>query len=132
MQICQLSEGEAERLQHLKFVPDCHLHKHLSKREAEQAAADGTVRFVSRRSVVAVGPVSPCGYWYDSAVRRNDRYLGTAGAVLTMQLVNFMPRGLKHRVRDMGACGAHGRSMTAKAINQARISQQNDRVGGQE
>jgi hypothetical protein len=118
MQVCQLSEGEAQRVLHLSSVPDCHLHMHLSKRDAEQAAADGTVRFISRRAVVAVDPVSPCGYWYDAAVKRNDRYLGPAGTVRTMQLVNFMPRGLKHQVRDIEACGGHSRSMTAKAVNE--------------
>jgi hypothetical protein len=118
MQICQLSEGEAERVQYLKFVPDCHLHKHLSKRDAEQAAADGTLRFISQRAVVAVGPVSPCGYWYDASDKGNDRDMGTArsGAVRTTQIVNFMPRGMKHRVRDIAAWGAQGRSMTPKAI----------------
>lgn len=135
MQICQLSGGEAERMKQINFVPDCHLHEHLSKRDAEQAVADGRARFVSHRAVVAVAPRPLCEYWYDAAVQRNDRYLGTArsGAVRTRQLVSFMPRGMNHRVRDIEACGAHGRSMTAKAINETpHVSATNDRIGGQE
>ena len=121
MQICQLSKGEAKQMKYLGVLPDCHLHTHLSKRDAEQAVADGRVKVVSRRAVEVVGPRPIAGYWYDMAVQRNDRYLGTAqsGAVRTTQMVNFMPRGMKHRVRDIEACGAHGHSLTAKAVNEA-------------
>jgi hypothetical protein len=98
MQICQLSAAEAERVPDPCFVPDCHFHKHLSKSDADQAAADGKVRFVNRRAVVAVGSVPLPWYWYDKAVQKNDRNLGIAksGPVSTLQLLNFMPRGLKH------------------------------------
>ena len=132
MQVCQLSEREAERMQHPGFVPDCHLHKHLSRRDANQAAADGKVRFITRRAVVAVSPVLLSTYWYDDAVKRKDRYLGTAqsGTVRTTQLISFMPRGMKHRVRDIEACGAHDRLMTVRAVND--VSATNDRIGGQE
>jgi hypothetical protein len=121
MQICQLTAAEAERVQHSGFVPDCHFHRHLSKRDADQAAADGKVRFVNRRAVVAAGSALLPGYWYDKAVQTNDRHLGIAksGPVSTFQLLKFMPRGMKHRVRDIGACGAHGHLMTAKAVNEA-------------
>lgn len=135
MQICQLAEVEAERMQHLDFVPDCHLHSHLSRRDAERAVADGRVRFISRRAVVVMGPRPLSGYWYDDAVKRDDRYLATAQSadIRTTQLVNFMPRGMKHKVRDIEACGAHGRSMTAKAVNETpHVSATNDRIGGQE
>ncbi len=117
MQICQLSRAEAQRAQDAGFVPDCRTHKHLSKREADQAASNGKVRFLNRRAVVAVDSVPLSGYWYDDAVNRNDRYLGGAksGGVRTMQLLNFMPRGIEHRVRDIGASGARGRLMTARA-----------------
>jgi hypothetical protein len=119
VQICQLSKSEFEKMQHLGFVPDCHSHAHLSKRDAEQAYADGRVKRVSRRAVVVVGPPPGSEYWYDKTVRRNDRYVAAArsGAVRTMQLVNFMPRA-KHKVYGIGACGAHGCSMTAKAVNE--------------
>jgi len=97
MQVCQVSRAEAEKIQSSGFVPDCHFHEHFSKRDADRAAADGRVRFISRRAVVAVGAAPLSGYWYDGAVKRNDRYLGTAqsGAVRTVQLVNFMPRRIK-------------------------------------
>jgi|SRR5579863_2512356 len=119
MQVCQLSTAEAERVKDLAFVPDCRFHKHLSKQDAEKAGADGRVKFVSRRAVVALGPVPLSGYWYDHAVYRNDRYLGTAqsGPVRTNQLLKFMPRGMKRRVRDVGACGTHGRLMNVRAVN---------------
>ncbi len=118
MKICLLSAAEAQKAHDPDFVPDCHSHDHLSKRDAHQAAADGKVRFVSRRAVVAVSSALS-GYWYDRAVRKNDRYLGTAksGPVRTTQLLKSMPRGMKRRVRDVGACGAHGRLMTARAVN---------------
>ncbi len=122
MQICLLSEAEAQRIQDPNFVPDCHSHDHLSKADAHQAAADEKVRFVSPRAVVAVSvPLS--GYGYDSAVRKNDRYLGTArsGGVRTAQLVKVMPRGMKRRVKDVGACGAHGR-LTARAVDHSITS----------
>jgi len=104
MQVCQLTAAEAERLHDPGFVPDCHFHGHLSKRDAQQAAADGKVKFVSPRAVVAVGFATPLsGYWYDKVVKKNDRYLGSAksgtaqsGWVRTHQLVNFMPRAMKH------------------------------------
>jgi hypothetical protein len=86
------------------FIPDCHLHKHLSKKDADQAAAEGKVRFINHRAVVAAVSTPLSGYWYDNAVKKDDRYLGTApsGPVRTMQLVNFMPRGMKPLVRDIG------------------------------
>jgi hypothetical protein len=119
MQICLLSAAEAKKVHDPVFVPDCHFHKHVSQQDAHQAAADGKVRFVSRRAVVAVDSVTLCGYWYDDAVRKSAGYLGTArsGPVRTRQLVNFMPRGMKHAVRDIEACGAHGRVVTAKTVN---------------
>jgi hypothetical protein len=128
MQICLLTE----KVKHPGFVPDCRLHKHLSRGDALQAAADGKVTFVSPRAVVAVGSVPLSGYWYDDAVRRSDRYLGTAksGPVRTRQLVTFMPRKVKHTVSDIGACGAHGRSMTAKTVN--AVSPATNRVRDQE
>ena len=99
MQICQLSKSEAEKMQHPGFVPDCHSHPHLSKRDAKQAEADGRVRFVSPRAVVPVGPPPGSEYWYDRSVGRNDRYLGAArsGVVRTLQLLSFMPRA-RHKV----------------------------------
>jgi hypothetical protein len=129
MQICQLSAAEAQRVHDPDFVPDCRLHKHLPRRDAEQAAADGRVRFVSRRAVVADSSAPLSGYWYDSAVRKNDRYLGAAksGPVRTVQLVSFMPRGMKRRVRDVGACGAHGRLVNARTVN---ASPQATNLGG--
>jgi hypothetical protein len=133
MQICQLTAAEADRVPDPGFVPDCHFHKHLSKRDADQAAADGKVRFVNRRAVVALGPALLSGYWYDKVAKQgsNDRYWGVAwsGRVRTKQLVNFMPRGMKHKVKDVGACGAHGRLMTAKAVND--VSPATNRVGDQ-
>lgn len=49
------------------------------------------------------------------------------------RMVNFMPRGIMHRVRDIQACGAHGCSMTAKAVNETpHISATSARIGGQE
>jgi hypothetical protein len=132
MKICLLPGAEAKRVEDHGFSPDCHLHEHMSQRDARQAAADGKVRFVSRRAVVPVGSVSLAGYWYDDAVNRNDRYLGIAqsGGVRTTQLVNFMPRGMKHKVRYVRACGAQGRLMPAKAVNAAVPA--TDCVGNQE
>jgi hypothetical protein len=98
MQICELTRAEAERVEHSSFVPDCHFHRHLSKNDAHQLAADGKVRFVNSRAVVAAGPDLVSGYWYDKAVQKDDdRYLGTAnsGPVRTQQLLNFMPRAVK-------------------------------------
>ncbi len=135
MQIFQLSTVEAEKVKHFGCVPDCRLHTHISQGHAELLSESGKVRFISRRVVVAVSPVSLSTYWYDRAVKTEGRYLGTArsGAVRTRQLVNFMPCGMKHRVRDIKACGAHGRSMIAKAINETpHVSATNDRIGGQE
>jgi hypothetical protein len=122
MQICQLTGADADSIEHSGFVPDCHFHAHLSKSDAHQLAADGKVRFVNNRAVVAVGSVS--GYWYDKAVRKHDRHLGTAqsGPVRTRQLLNFMPRAMKHTVRDIEACGARRRQMSAAAINHHRES----------
>jgi hypothetical protein len=135
MQICQLSTVEAEKVKHFGCVPDCRLHTHISQGDAQLLSESGKVRFISRRAVVAVSPVSLSTYWYDRAVKTEGRYLGTAqsGTVRTTQLVNFMPRGMKHRVRDIEACGAHGRLMTAKTVNEApRVSATNDRIGAQE
>jgi hypothetical protein len=98
LQICQVSPDEAEKIQNTGVVADCHFHKHLSRGDADQAVADGRVRFINRRAVVAVGQAPLSGYWYDVAVKReNGRYLGGAqsGLVRTLQLVNFMPRGIK-------------------------------------
>lgn len=119
MQYCLLSAAEEQNIQTPGFAPDCHSHKHISKRDARQAEADGKVRFVSPRAVVAVDSLSLRGYWYDAAVNRDDCYLSTArsGDVQTTQLVNFMPRGMKHKDRNIAAHGAHGRLMTAKAVN---------------
>jgi hypothetical protein len=119
MQICLVDAAEGKKIQLSGYVPDCHFHQHISERDAHQADADGKVRFVSPRAVVAVDSFPLCGYWYDAAVNRNDRYQGTAqsGGFATKQLVNFMPRGTKHKVRDIAAHGAHGRLMTAKAVN---------------
>jgi hypothetical protein len=93
MQICQVSPIEAKGMLSSGLV-DCRLHKHLSRRDADQAVADGIAVYVSDRmiSVVGLNPLS--GHWYDKAVAKNDRYLGTAqsGAYRTLQLVNFMPR----------------------------------------
>lgn len=129
MQICQLTGAEADRVQHSGFVPDCHFHGHLSKGDAYQLAADGKVRLVSSRAVVAVGSASVSGYWYDKAVKKSDRHQGTAksgtaqsGWVRTHQLVNFMPRAMKHTVKDIEACGARRRLMSAAAINHERES----------
>jgi len=117
MQICQLTGAEADRVEHSGFVPDCHFHGHLSKGDAHQLAADGKVRFVNSRAVVAMDSVPLSKHWYDEAAKKNDgRYLGTAksgtaqsGWVHTHQLVKFMPRGMKHKVRDIRACGARQR-----------------------
>jgi hypothetical protein len=119
LQICQLTAAEAERVQDPGFLPDCHFHEHLSRCEAAQAVADGKLRFVSRRAVVAVGSVPLSAYWYDEAIKKNDRHLGMAksGAVRTRQLLNFMPRAMRRKVRHVAACGAHGRVVTAKAVN---------------
>jgi hypothetical protein len=111
MQYCMLSAAEAQNIQSPGFAPDCRSHKHISKRDAHQAEADGKVRFVSPRTVVAVDSLLLREDWYDAAVNRDDCYLSTArsGAVQTTQLVNFMPRGMKHKVRNIAAHGAHGR-----------------------
>jgi hypothetical protein len=124
MQICQLTGLEADRVEHSGFVPDCHFHGHLSQGDARQLAADGKVRFVNSRAVVAVGSASMSGYWYDKAVRKHDRHLGTAqsGPVRTCQLLNFMPRAMKHTVKDIEACGARLRRMSATATNHQRES----------
>jgi hypothetical protein len=124
MQICQLTGAEADRVEHFGFVPDCHFHGHLSKGDAHQLAADGKVRFVSSRAVVAVGSASVSGYWYDKAVKKSDRHPGTAksGPVRTRQLLKFMPRTMKHTVRDIKACGARRRQMSAAATNHQRES----------
>lgn len=123
MQICQLSAAEAQRIHDSDLVPDCRFHKHLPKRDAEQAAADGKVRFLSPRAVVAVSSAPLSGYWYDGAVRKNDRYLGTAksGQVRTTQLLKFMPRGMKRRVRAVRACGA-ARSLDDRQSCQCSIT----------
>lgn len=131
MQICHLSKSDAERIQHPGFVPDCHFHDHLSRKDADQAVADGRVRFISRRAVVAVGPAPLSGHWYDEAVGRPGRNLGTArsGAVRTMQLLDFLPRGLKHKVRNIKARGARRRRLvTTKTAN--NISALKNRTGG--
>jgi len=157
MQICLLSAAEAKGVEDHGFSPDCHLHKHLSKWDARQAAADGRIRSVNHRAVFAViadtdSPKSAeasrltsgateadtqawgslSNYWYDDAVNWNDRYLGTAqsGGVRTTQLMNFMPRGMKHKVRGVRARGAQGRLMPAKAVNAAVPA--TDCVGNQE
>jgi hypothetical protein len=98
MQICQLTGAEAERVERSSCVPDCHFHGHLSKSDAHQLAADGKVRFVNSRAVVAVGSASVSDYWYDEAAKKDGRYLGTAqsGPVRTHQLLNFMPCAMKH------------------------------------
>jgi hypothetical protein len=88
-----------------------------------------------------VGSVPLPGYWYDKAVEKNDRYLGTAksgpdpsmaksGAVRTRQLLNFMPRAMRHKVKHVGAGGSHGHLMTAKAVND--VSTATNRAGDQE
>ena len=119
-------------VEHHGFRPDCNQHGHLSRRDAQQRVDVGTDRFVSRRAVVGVSSEPPPGKWYDEAVMKDDRHLGVAksGGVSTFQLLNFMPRGMKHRVRDIGACGAHGHLMTAKAVNEA--SPATSHVGDQE
>lgn len=126
MQICQLSAVEGARLRHSTFLPDCHLHGHLSKKDANELAAAGRVAFVSERAVVVAGPSSLSGYWYDKVAKEgtSDRYWGTAqsrsastGSVGTRQLVNFMPREIKHKVTDIAACGRRRRRMSAAAIN---------------
>src|SRR5437762_12824891 len=119
MQICQLTGAEADRVEHSAFVPDCHFHGHLSKSDAHQLAADGKVRFVNSRAVVAVGSASVSGYWYDKAAKKSDRHPGTAqsGPVRTRQLLNFMPRAMKHTVKAIEACGARLRRMSAAATN---------------
>lgn len=124
MQICQLTGTEADRVEHSGFVPDCHFHGHLSKGDAHQLAADGKVRFVSSRAVVAVGSAAVSGYWYDKAVKKSDRHPGTgkSGPVRTRQLLKFMPRTMKHTVRDIEACGARRRQMSAAATNHQRES----------
>lgn len=98
MQICQLTGAQAASLEHTGFVPACHFHGHLSKSDAHKLAADGKVRFVNSRAVVAVSSVPLSGYWYDKAVEKDDRrYLGVAisGPVRTHKLINFMPRATK-------------------------------------
>jgi hypothetical protein len=123
MKICLLDEAEVQKAQDPDFVPDCHSHDHLSKPDARQAAADGKVRFVSPRAVVVLSPVPLTGYWYDEAVNKNDRYLGTAksGQVRTTQLLKFMPRGRKRRVTAIGACGAETRGTSQKQREESVI-----------
>jgi len=132
LRICQLTRAEGEMVEHHGFRPDCNQHGHLSRGDAQRRVDAGNSRFVSRRAVVVVSSVPPPGKWYDEAVEKNDRHLGIAksGRVSTFQLLNFMPRGLKHRVRGVGARGAHGRLMTAKAVND--VSPATNRVGDQE
>lgn len=98
MRICQLTRAEGEMVEYHDFRPDCNRHGHFSKREARELIEAGKVRFVSPRAVVAVNSVPPPGRWYDLAVKRNDRHFGIAksGPVSTFQLLNFMPRGMKH------------------------------------
>lgn len=124
MQICRLSAIEGMRLQRSTFVPDCRLHCHLSKKDANELAAAGRVAFVSERAVVVVGPSPLSGYWYDEVTKKDDHhYLGTAksgtahlGWARTRQLVNFMPRGMKHTVKGIEACGARQRRMSATTV----------------
>jgi hypothetical protein len=104
-------------VEHHGFRPDCNRHGHFSKSEARELIDAGKVRFASPRAVVAVSSVPLPGYWYDEVAKKDDRrYLGTAksgtaqlGWARTHQLVNFMPRGMKHKVRDIRACSARQR-----------------------
>jgi hypothetical protein len=116
-------------VEHDGVRPDCDQHGHLSRGDAQQRVDAGKARFVSSRAVVAVGSASVSGYWYDKAVKKSDRHQGTAksgtaqsGWVRTHQLVNFMPRAMKHTVKDIEACGARRRLMSAAAINHERES----------
>jgi hypothetical protein len=112
-------------VEHHDFRPDCNHHGHFSKGEARELINAGKVRFVSPRAVVAVSSGPLPGYWYDEVAKKDDRrYLGTAksgtaqlGWARTHQLVNFMPRAMKHTVKDIEACGAHQRRMSAIAVN---------------
>jgi hypothetical protein len=81
------------------FRPDCNQHGHLSRGDAQQHVDVGAARFVSSRAVAAVGSAPPPGKWYDEAVKKNDRHMGIAksGLVSAFQLLNFRPRGMKHR-----------------------------------
>jgi hypothetical protein len=85
-------------VEHHDFRPDCNRHGHLSRRDAQQRVNVGTARFVSRRAVVAASSERPPGKWYDEAVMKDDRHLGIAksGPVSAFQLLNFMPRRMKH------------------------------------
>jgi hypothetical protein len=97
VQICQLTPAEAEKIQRGLGV-NCHLHPHLSRNNARQLADNGRVRFINERAVVPVGCALLSDYWYDWAVRKNDRYWATVGSgpVSTRQMVNFMPKQ-KHK-----------------------------------
>lgn len=99
MQMCLLNATEAEKVERGGIVPDCHLHRHISKRDAKQLIDAGQVKSVNARAVATVGPPSSSAteYWYDRAVRTDDRYFGIARAepgrgFRAFQLLNYMPR----------------------------------------
>ena len=113
MQICQLTIDEVRKIEYPGYIPDCHLHAHLSKGDAQKLANEGRFRFFGPRKLVPVGISSPqelSDYLYRKLVVCKDdgQYWGTAGQVRTKQLVNFMPRGPKHKFR-IGASGSRGR-----------------------
>jgi hypothetical protein len=119
MQICQLNAVEAEKVEHSSYVPDCHLHNHLSKTDARELVAAGKARFVGVRALTVIG-ASLTEHWYRKAVLTDDgRYLGrtNSGMVRTCQLVRFRPPEIRHKTKGIEAHGARNRMASARKIN---------------
>jgi len=120
VQICQLNAVEAGRVEHSDFVPDCHLHAHLSKKDAHDLVSAGKARFVSSRALTVFAPASLTEHWYRVAVLTDDgRYLGrtNSGPVRTYQLVRFRPREIRCETTNIEAHGARNRTTSAREIN---------------
>jgi hypothetical protein len=117
VQICQLTPAEAENIQ-LGLGVNCHRHPHLSRSDARQLVDSGRVRFLNERAVVPTDRVLLSDYWYDWAVRKNDRHWTTirSGPVRTRQMVDYMPKR-KHKVKRIKACGAPACRLSVKAVN---------------
>ena len=78
MSVCILSVAEAGRLEHWKIWPRCIEHRHCSRKEADERAAAGLVRFLdgpNGRPLSMVTPAGEVAMWQPVQARMED---GTA------------------------------------------------------
>jgi hypothetical protein len=117
MQICQLNEPDATKLERNGIAPACHFHNHLPEKYAQHLVDRRQARFVGpkQRALTLTRVTTDRGYDLAAGLKEAKRLHPVQGS---MQLVNGERGGDQGRLRyPIPMHGARKRTMRVAEIN---------------